>query len=325
MLDGGRAQVRASEAAPGVHEPGWIETKVANLSTYTNVDYAADPQPEPPAKFLDPPQVVKLVQEMKGFTGAQSAAAKQKAASPKKPAVSESKKERTVPERKVRTVVATTENCEGFGPMVGAEAMRRGFYEAKKKAVLGDGGLWIWGIASMFLVGFIPILDFLHLLGHLFSAAQAAYKGEAEKAWKLYARLIKLAWSGKVEELEKELKKHALRIGAPPEDCPDDDPRKILARVIDYVEKNRDKVDYPRYRRQGLPISSAPVESLIKEMNLRVKGTEKFWIKGGLEAVLQVRAAHLSEDGRAEAHFVNRPLGRAAGRGLFRCSPRAAA
>lgn len=90
-----------------------------------------------------------------------------------------------------------------------------------------------------------------------------------------------------------------------------------------YVEKNKDKMDYPRYRREGLPISTAPVESLIKQVNMRVKGTEKFWTKEGLEAVLQVRAAHLSEDGRAEGHWAKRPLGYAARSSLFR--PRRAA
>ena len=60
------------------------------------------------------------------------------------------------------------------------------------------------------------------------------------------------------------------------------------------------------------------VESLIKQVSRRVKGTEKFWNKEGLEAVLQVRAAYLSEDGRGEDHSAKRPLGRAAGQGLLR-------
>jgi hypothetical protein len=36
-------------------------------------------------------------------------------------------------------------------------------------------------------------------------------------------------------------------------------------------------VDYPRYRKLGLPVTSTLMESLVKEFNLRVKGTEKFW------------------------------------------------
>jgi len=38
-------------------------------------------------------------------------------------------------------------------------------------------------------------------------------------------------------------------------------------------------MNYPEYRRLGLPISSAPVESVIKPLNRRVKGSEKFWLE----------------------------------------------
>ena len=80
------------------------------------------------------------------------------------------------------------------------------------------------------------------------------------------------------------------------------------------VERNRERMDYPRYRRMGLPISSALVESLIKQVNYRVKGSEQFWNRGGLEAVLQVRAAYLSQDGRGEDFHERRPRGPAVGR-----------
>jgi hypothetical protein len=60
----------------------------------------------------------------------------------------------------------------------------------------------------------------------------------------------------------------------------------------------------------------APVESVIKQLNRRVKGTEKFWLTGGAEAILQVRAAYLSEDGRAERYWSRpRPYARAVGGG----------
>jgi len=317
-LDGGRAQVRASGSPRGVHEPAWTETKVADLSTYTDVNFPRDPEPQPPAKFLDPPKVVQLAQQMKGFSGRGRADAKCQPIKTKKPAQAEPRKETTRPRRKLRTVVATTKSSEEFGPMVAAEATRRNFFGAGKKAVLGDGSLWIWAIASFYFVGFTPILDFVHLLTHLYSAAQAACGNQPAEAWKLYERLLRLAWAGKVAELLELLKRHAERVGEPPKHCRDEDPRKILARAVDYVDKNSDKMDYARYRREGLPISSAMVESLIKQVSRRVKSTDKFWTKEGLEALLQVRAAYLSEDGRAETHSAKRPLGRAAGQGLIR-------
>jgi hypothetical protein len=38
------------------------------------------------------------------------------------------------------------------------------------------------------------------------------------------------------------------------------------------------------------------MESVGKQVNLRVKGTEKFWPEGGAEAILQQRADPLSDD-----------------------------
>ena len=76
---------------------------------------------------------------------------------------------------------------------------------------------------------------------------------------------------------------------------------------------------YPEYRRLGLPISSAPVESVMKQVNRRMKGTEKFWLEGGAEAIVQLRAAHLSEDGRVDRYWARpRPYAPAVGSGRLR-------
>lgn len=320
FLDGGRAQIRASDSPSGVHSPQWVETKVANLSTYTDVRFADDPQPQPPSQFLDPPKVVKLIHAMKGASGGAPPEKKNPGGTAEDEAqkVKSTKAKADRPERKVRTVVATTKPCDEFGSMVAAEAQRRGFYQAKKKALLGDGSAWIWGILAIHFVGFVGILDFVHLISHLYSAAQAAYKTSKARAWTLYEKLVRLAWAGRLAELERVLKQQAERLGEPPADAPDDDPRKILRRGLEYVRANEARMDYAQYRREGLPIFTAPVESLIKEVNMRVKGTEKFWVRHGLESVLQVRAAHLSQDGRLQSFWSKRPHSRAAGSSLFR-------
>ena len=89
-------------------------------------------------------------------------------------------------------------------------------------------------------------------------------------------------------------------VGAPPDDAAETDRRCVIAKTRTCVANNLEKMDYPRYRKLGLPISSAPVESTIKQFNKRVKGTETFWRSAALEAVLQVRAAQLCEDDRTD-------------------------
>ena len=64
---------------------------------------------------------------------------------------------------------------------------------------------------------------------------------------------------------------------------------------------------YPEYRQAGLPVTTAWMESLVKEMNYRVKGTEMFWNDpDGAEAILQVRAASLCDDERLAKHLRSR-------------------
>lgn len=68
-------------------------------------------------------------------------------------------------------------------------------------------------------------------------------------------------------------------------------------------------MDHPRYRPQGLPWPSSPVESTVKPFNRGVKGSEKFWGLPGAETILQLRAAFLSEDDRLARHLKTQPCG----------------
>lgn len=108
-----------------------------------------------------------------------------------------------------------------------------------------------------------------------------------------------MCWQGQVKQIIQELKNYQMRLGLPPEDAADDDPREKLRQIIGYLENNAPRMKYSSYRQQGLPITTAWMESLVKEMNYRVKGTEMFWNNPqGAEAILQIRAAALSEDNR---------------------------
>jgi len=53
-------------------------------------------------------------------------------------------------------------------------------------------------------------------------------------------------------------------------------------------------MNYLLYRKLGLPITSSHMESAIKELKFRMKGTEKFWSKPGGQSVIQLRADNLS-------------------------------
>ncbi len=65
-------------------------------------------------------------------------------------------------------------------------------------------------------------------------------------------------------------------------------------------------MNYPQYRCEGLPITSAYIESAIKQMNLRVKGSERFWSENASE-ILQLRADCLSDTDPLDNFWRNRP------------------
>jgi hypothetical protein len=316
-VDAGKAQTRADDGkGAGVRGQAWADTKVACLVTYQAREHAEDPQPELPSKLMDRQTVKEICRQMALIHG-KSQAGQEPAAKVKKPERKEDTRSEKVgkPEPLVRTAVATQRKIEEFGWMVAAEAQKRGFYEAPRKAVVGDGGNWIEPFGMLHFPGWTQVLDFMHGMTHLYGGASAAYGKDTKEAWEFYKRLVARMWKGETGSLIRLLENQVKRIGRPLEDAPVSDPRKILSLTLDYVRRNAHRMDYPSYRKAGLPISSAPVESLIKQFNQRVKGTEKFWHRDRLEAVLQSRAAYLSEDRRAKKFWNERKCGgRAVGR-----------
>lgn len=316
MLDGGRLQTRAPESGRGVRDAKWRETKVACCLSLSSSEQREDPQPEPPSKFLDGTQVARLAAEVKRRS--RPALGR----TPEAPAKKRAKKKRRRPpsKKRVRTVVASMADSETFGWQMAAEVKRRGLDRARRKACVCDGQQYNWTLFEMHLLpwGFIGILDFVHLLAYLYDAAHAAKK-DRKRAWKQYEQWLRWAWAGQIQPLLTSLRQQARQLGEPPPDAADTDPRQIVKDALRYVRNNRTRMDYPRYRRFGLPTSSAPVESTIKQINRRVKGSEKFWLDDGAEAMLQLRAAYLSEDGRADIYWSRpRPYARAAGTGRLR-------
>jgi hypothetical protein len=153
----------------------------------------------------------------------------------------------------------------------------------------------------------VPILDFVHAVEHVYAAARCL-RTDDEEIWHLHLQWADACWQGRVQEVIEQLRAEQPRIGEPPPDADENDPRKIVAATIGYLQNNVSRMDYPTYRRQGLPTTSSLMESFVKELNHRVKGTEKFWNDGcSGEAILQVRAAALCDDDRLESHLRNRP------------------
>jgi transposase len=64
------------------------------------------------------------------------------------------------------------------------EAKRRGFSQAPRQVVIGDGALWIWNLAEELFPQALQIVDRCHVKEHLSQVAKALYgQDEAADRW----------------------------------------------------------------------------------------------------------------------------------------------
>ncbi len=297
-VDGGRLQIRSDplEASESKRTSHWRESKAAVLETYQSDVHQADPDPHVPRCFLDLKRTMEMVRGL-GHALPVGLEFEAEDPTPKPEEATEKGSGRAVrpgrPTRLVRSVLASRKCSDDFGPMVHQAAWERNFFGAGRRAFLGDGLPVNWTIQRRHFASFTAILDFVHALSYVFATAFAG-RPQAEGAVD-YKRWIQAVWSGQVATILPELETRSTALGWPPTECVDSDPRKLVFEALRYLKNNAERMRYDHYRCQGLPIMTSAVESVIKQINRRVKGSEKFWSEPGAEAILQLRADYLSE------------------------------
>ncbi len=222
------------------------------------------------------------------------------------------------PQALVATYTATMQDAKGFGPMVKLEAHRRGQQRAAVVLNISDGGNWIDPLAAELKLADHRIVDYYHAVEHVHVLARAVYgNNDALAAKTLGDELESLLWEGQVEQMMVCAKGVAGPIeqtvpvdGEPVDKDPLDKPSEAqvaVRRELGYFEKHQEHMQYAKYRRNGWPIGSGNTEAGVKTFNKRVKGTEQRWRLHGVEAILALRAAWKSQDGRWERFWANRP------------------
>jgi hypothetical protein len=223
-----------------------------------------------------------------------------------------------------QSYVASRRAAEDFGPLLLAEAARRGaldvvgrvgevtrrgLYLLRPVLVLADGAVWIWRLAEEHFGERTEVVDFYHAAEHLWAVANAAYGAgsEAARAW-AEARVHELREEGVapvLEALSALLPRRAAReAGEPAEEGPGaaipppalaEPAAELVRQTRGYFRTNAARMDYPRFRELGLPIGSGAVESAAKHaVQLRMKRPGMRWSDEGAEAILAVRERSLS-------------------------------
>jgi hypothetical protein len=161
-----------------------------------------------------------------------------------------------------------------------------GYQNARLRAFIADGAHWLWKLAEDYFPSAIQILDWYHLAEHVHQAAGAVFGVGAAgaKAW-AEARKAEL-WEGKAGDALGAVEQELGRVRSPAK-------RSALRELRTYLENNRGRVDYPRYRELGLPVGSGQVEAQCKSLvggRCKQAGMRN-WTYAGAEAVLRLRAA----------------------------------
>ena len=207
----------------------------------------------------------------------------------------------------VRTQLATSRDAAAFGTMARVEAERRGYRQAEVVIAMGDGGNWIDPLLDREFRVEARIIDWYHASEHLWDCAKAVHGPQTPAASAMAEKLEALLWDGKVERVVGILAEHSEKLGEARAEDPPQHPRRVLQQNVGYFTRHQEHMRYPEYRAKGWPIGSGETEASVKQFNKRVKGTEQFWDPKGIEPILCLRGAWISQDERWAVYWANRP------------------
>jgi hypothetical protein len=187
--------------------------------------------------------------------------------------------------------IGTFEDCRTHGALLRAEALRRGYTQAKTTVYLGDGAPWIWENARLNFPDAIQVLDFYHAAEHLGDLSNALLGAgpqakELQSQWchQLKAQsAIPIIASARtmLEQKRPHLPADALI---------------TIEREIAYFTTNSQRTRYGEFRTKGYFIGSGVVEAGCKTVvGHRLKQSGMFWSQRGGNDLLALRCLIMSD------------------------------
>jgi len=200
----------------------------------------------------------------------------------------ESRPDRPKPRNKV--VKATLKGKQAAFEDLNRQAEARDPSHKKDRVALVDGEPTLRKLIKSMLTGFCIILDLFHVLEYIWKAAYVFHKEGSPEAEAYVRRQLRQLLTGKVDqvivELETDLKTKKLSVKK----------QGKLKRVIGYLTRGKDYMQYDAYLAKGYPIGSGVVEgacrNLVKD---RMELTGMHWTVDGAEAVLQMRSVEVND------------------------------
>lgn len=180
----------------------------------------------------------------------------------------------------------TIQSAEHLFKLLHFRLSRLGIHQAQLLVIIGDGAPWIWnGVANLRKVlhlgklRIIEIVDWAHAVGKLSEVAKVGIRGRSQQQlW--FRRARHMLKNGELDELKRSFSQLDRRR----------DKENCIAKTKDYFETHRSRMQYPKFRKEGLPIGSGVIESGIRRIvNLRLNGASIFWRPEVAEQILCLR------------------------------------
>jgi hypothetical protein len=177
-----------------------------------------------------------------------------------------------------RGTVMTRGGTAALKEQLWAEAMRHGLGEASEVLAIADGAVWGWNLVTDRFGQARQRLDPWHALEHVWAVAHALYPEDeaAAAAWVQPLKAKLLAGDGVevIEDLDRLLPK--LRGSR----------KEAVQAEKNYLENNRNRLDYKGAKEKGEPLGSGAMESTCKQYEGRFHRAGQFWTKEGDEALM---------------------------------------
>lgn len=205
-----------------------------------------------------------------------------------------------------KRVLASRAEVDEFGLSVWELAVACGMLQADEVIFISDGGAWCDTVAKRYFHDATRILDWYHLVEHIWTAARVLYADEAEaKRWVSRGKdmLMESSGIGLLRFLQRSRTARVADASAAELKAIDD--------LIGYLEPRRAITDYVEYRAKGFAIGSGMMESTCKQLvGARLKGSGRQWSETGAVAMAALIAQRIN--GSWDAFWNSRPLHRAA-------------
>lgn len=161
------------------------------------------------------------------------------------------------------------ENAAAFTPRLRQEALRHHADQVQRFVFVSDAAAWIKdAVAEHLPEASDHVIDIYHAYQHIHDAARRIH-GEGTDAAHAWAR----NWCDELDirggQAVHDRLRHT-RYSEPHRQEP-------LDQLLGFLDRHADRMDYPRYRRENIPISSGPMESTCKQLGRRLKGPGMRW------------------------------------------------